>query len=68
MYSLVSGYWPKIYTEYPGYKPQNSKRLTSRKAQVSMPQSHLTDRRKQSQEWGGRELDGKKDREDNRRQ
>jgi hypothetical protein len=28
----------------------------------------LTDRRKQSQEWGGRELDGKKDREDNRRQ
>ena len=40
----------KKSTEYPGYNPQNSRRLTSQRAQVRMPQSHLGGRKKQSQE------------------
>jgi hypothetical protein len=36
-------------TEHPRYSPQNSKRSTSRRAQVKIPQSHLGKRRKQSQ-------------------
>jgi hypothetical protein len=44
-------------TEYLGYNPQNSKRLTSRRGQVSMLKSHLEARRKQSEEAeGGRNL------------
>jgi hypothetical protein len=43
--------------EYPRYSPQNSKRLTSRRALLRTPQSHLEGRRKQSQ-WGRREEPG----------
>ena len=39
-------------TEYPGYNSQNSRRLTSQRAQVRIPQSHLRRRRKQSQVRG----------------
>ena len=42
----------KKSTEYPGYNPQNSKRLTSQMAQVRVPQSHMGGRRKQSQRGG----------------
>ena len=38
-------------TEYTGYNPQNIRRLTSQRAQVRMPQSHLDGRRKQSWVW-----------------
>lgn len=41
-------------TEYPGYNPQNSRKLTSQKAQVRMLQFHLGGRRKQSQEAEGK--------------
>jgi hypothetical protein len=58
MYSLKSGWIldqkKKNSTEYSGYNPQTSRGLTSRKAQVRMPQSHLGGRRKQSQEGAGR--------------
>jgi hypothetical protein len=37
-------------TEYTGYTPQNSRKLTSRRDQVRMPESHLGWRRKQL--WG----------------
>jgi hypothetical protein len=49
IYSLISGYWPKS-TEYLGYNSQNVKRLTNRKAQVKMLQSHLEGAR-DSLEW-----------------
>ena len=39
--------------EYPLYIPQNLKRLSSHKAQVRIPQSHLEGRRKKSQGGGG---------------
>ena len=71
MYSLLSGHYthpPKKSTKYPRYSPQNSKSSTSWSAQMRMSQSHLGERRKQSQvwreggtwkgkwmEWGGRE-------------
>jgi hypothetical protein len=52
-------------TEYPGYNPQDSRRLTSQRNQVQVTQSHLGGIRKQS--WGGgRErghLGGRADRE-----
>jgi hypothetical protein len=41
-------------TDYPGYNPQNSRRLASQSAEVRMLQSHLGGRRKQRAE-GGRE-------------
>jgi hypothetical protein len=53
MYSIISGYQPKKYTEYPRYTSHNSKSSTSLWAQVSTLKSHLRGRRKQSQE--GRE-------------
>ena len=44
-------------TEYLGYIPQNSRRLTSQRAQVRMLQSYLGGRRKQYLgEEGGRNL------------
>ena len=43
----------KKSTEYLGYNPQNSRRLTSRRAQVRMLQSHLGGREKQSQKAKG---------------
>ena len=39
--------------EHPVYIPQNLKRLSSHKAQVRTPQSHLEGRRKKSQGGGG---------------
>ena len=46
----------KENTEYPRYNPQNSRSLTSWRAQVKMLQSHLEGKRKQSWgEEGGRE-------------
>jgi hypothetical protein len=49
-------------TNYPGYNPQNSMRLTSRRAQVRMLQSHLGGSKKQSREAeGGRELGGREE-------
>lgn len=49
--------------EYLGYNPQNSRRLSHRRVQVTMPQSHLGERRKQSQEGnGGRALVGERSR------
>jgi hypothetical protein len=53
--------------EYLRYNPQNSRRLTSRRAQVRMLQSHLGGRRKQSREAEGeRELDGRREGEGKR--
>jgi hypothetical protein len=52
MYSSVI--LAKKSAEYPGYSPQNTKRLTSQRAQVRTPQSHLRERRKQSWGWGGK--------------
>jgi len=75
VYSLISGYKQKTKQnktkqnpEYPGYSPQNSKRLTSLRAQVRTSQSHLGGRRKQSKEErdGGKVLGGKGDREGKR--
>jgi hypothetical protein len=45
--------------EYLGYNPKISRRITSRRAQMRMLQSHLGGRRKQSQE-GGRDLGGRR--------
>lgn len=40
--------------EYPGYNPQKSRRLTSRRAQMNMHQSHLGGRKKAvTGVWGG---------------
>jgi hypothetical protein len=52
-------------TECPGYNSQNSRRLTSPRSQVRMPQSNLEGRRKQSQDRGrgGIDLGGKEDKE-----
>jgi hypothetical protein len=50
-------------TEYSGYNPQNSRRLTSQRAQVRMPHSHLGGRRKQSQDGEEREGPGKESRQ-----
>jgi hypothetical protein len=50
-------------TEYLGYNPLNSRRLTSRRFQVRMPQSYLGGRRNNCGMRGGRELGGKGDRE-----
>jgi hypothetical protein len=43
MYSLMSGYYPPPpkNTVFLGYNPQNSRRLTKRRAQVRMPQFNL---------------------------
>jgi hypothetical protein len=50
----------KSTDRYPRYSPQNSKRSTSLRAQVRLPQSHLGERRKQSQvEREGGILEGK---------
>jgi hypothetical protein len=66
MYSLIIS---QKRTEFSGYNPQTSRRLTSWRAQVRMPQFHLRERKKQSQEGEGRErhLGGKGDREGKRK-
>ena len=52
------------FTEFPGHNPQNSKRLTSQRAQMRMLQSHLGGRRKKSLEADrGKDLGGRGDRE-----
>jgi hypothetical protein len=49
MYSQTNKQTNKHHTEYPRYSPQNSKRSTSWSAQVRTPQSHLGERKKQTQ-------------------
>jgi hypothetical protein len=39
----------KFHSEYTRFSPQNSKGSTSWSAKMNMPQSHLRERRKQSQ-------------------
>jgi hypothetical protein len=58
MYSLINGYYPKNM-EFPGYSQQKSRRLTRRRTQVMMPQSHLVRRKKQSQEREQRDREGR---------
>ena len=57
---MVTNKWifAKNCTEFRGYNPQNSRRLTSQRNQMRIPQSHLGGRRKQSQKWGGRDRGG----------
>jgi hypothetical protein len=45
----------ETYTEYPGYNPQNSQRLTSPRAQVRTPQSVPLGREKKAITGGGKE-------------
>jgi hypothetical protein len=52
----------KKSSEYPGYNPQTSRRLTIRRAQVRMLQSHLGGRRKKTQVRG----EGRKETEEGR--
>jgi hypothetical protein len=56
-------------TQYPGYNPQNSRKLRNRSTQVRMLQSHLGERRMQLLEaeggrdwvgWGDRKVKGKR--------